>query len=256
VTKAAELGRAGVNGVAQSAAMKDWEKTEGHALRPVAEDLRHLQEAAGELEHLLQKSRDNGPGAPGRTGFMIRAITSLATYGANLLEEQGKHSAEEAAEYVLTRENRRDRINADNLKWLIDEAYVGRKIMVWAHNAHVMNAWYTHGFDSVSLQPLTDGMKSMGVWLSDWYGNALYKIGLTAYQGSDGWVGGPPEPVPPAPSGSLEERLHRLGAAEVFVPLRGNNASGSLPAQVISIRIPKYKTEMIAIDTMKPATLI
>ena len=60
------------------------------------------------------------------------------------------------------RENRRDRINADNLRWLIDTAYAGRKVMVWAHNAHVMNAWYGQGFDSVSLDPLTDGMKPTG----------------------------------------------------------------------------------------------
>jgi hypothetical protein len=50
---------------------------------------------------------------------MFRSITSHAGFGANLLEEQGKHSPEEVPA-TLTRENRRDRINADNLKWLID----------------------------------------------------------------------------------------------------------------------------------------
>ena len=198
---------------------------------------------------------------------MIRAITSLAGYGANLLEAYGKHSAEAAARYAVTGENRRDQVNADNLKWLIDTAYAGRKIMVWAHNAHVMNAWYGKGFDSVSLEPLTDGMKPTGAWLTGWYGYALYRIGFTAYQGSDGWVGAPPAPVPPAPPDSLEERLHRLGAPEVFLPLRGSHGLRSLSAAPLSMRIPKYKVETVAnparpfdalyfIDVMKPATLI
>ena len=198
---------------------------------------------------------------------MLRAITGLAGFGANLLEEQGKHSAEETARFALTRENRRDRINADNLRWLIDTAYAGRKIIVWAHNAHVMNAWYGRGFDSVSLKPLADGMKTTGVWLAGWYGDALYKVGFTAYQGSDGLVGTRPEPVASAPPGSLEERLHRLGAPEVFLPLHGNSALPSLPAGSVSMRIPKYKVETVAnpaqpfdalyfVDTMKPATLI
>jgi erythromycin esterase len=270
-TKGAELGRAGVIGAALSDAMRAWDKTSGDALRPVAEDLHRLEESAGALERLLRENRDREEGdhaartPPGRAGFMIHAIASLAGFGANLLEHDGKHSAGEAARYALTMENRRDRINADNLRWLIDTAYAGRKVMVWAHSAHVMNAWYEHGFDSVSLKPLADGMKPTGVWLADWYGDSVYRIGFTAWQGSDGLVGAPAEPVPPAPPGSLEERLHRLGAPEVFLSLRGYNAS--LPTTPVLMRIPKYKVETVAdpaqpfdalyfIDTMKPATLI
>jgi erythromycin esterase len=267
-TKATELRRAGVTGAARDAAIRAWEQSEGDSLRPVAEDLDRLEEAAGALVRLLREGGDGDAGTPaGRAGFMVRVITSLAGFGANLLEKYGKQSADEAARYALTRENRRDRINADNLRWLIDTAYAGRKVMVWAHNAHVMNAWYGQGFDSVSLEPLTEGMKPTGVWLAGWYGDALYKIGFTAYQGSDGWIGTAPAPVPPTPPGSLEERLHRLGAPEVFLPLRSNSALRSLSPAPVSMRIPKYKVEIVAdpvrpfdalyfIDTMEPATLI
>jgi erythromycin esterase len=255
-----ELGRAGISGTAQGAAIQDWNKTDGNALRPVAEDLERLEQSADTLVTLFRTGDTTG-GTPGRAGFMVRAITSLVGYGANLVEQQGEHSAEEAGRFSLTSENRRDQINAENLRWLIDTAYPGRKIMVWAHNAHVMNAWYTNRFDGVSLQPLADGMKPMGVWLTGWYGDALYKIGLTAYQGSDGWIGAPPAPVPPATAGTLEDRLHRLGAPEIFLPLR------SLPVAPLLMRIPKYKVETIAspaqafdavyfVDTMTPATLI
>lgn len=265
--KAAKLGREGVTGAAQGAAIQAWNHSDGDVLRPIAADLDPLQVAADEFGRLL-RGHNGAAGTPaGRAGFMIRATAGLAGYGANLFEAYGKHSAEEAAGYAVTGENRRDQINAENLKWLMDAEYAGRKIMVWVHNAHVMNAWYTHGFDRISLAPLPDGMKPMGVWLAGWYGDALYKVGLTAYQGSDGWVGTSPEPVPPAPQGTLEERLHRLGAAEAFLPLRGASGSRSLPATPISMRIPKYKVETITnaaqpfdalyfIDTMKPATVI
>ena len=104
-------------------------------------------------------------------------------------------------------------------------------------------------------------MKPTGAWLAGWYGEALYKIGFTAYQGSDGWVGATPAPVLAAPPDSLEGLLHRLRAPEVFLPLR------SLPAAPIPMRIPKYKVEAVVnparaydalyfIDTMKPATSI
>jgi erythromycin esterase len=263
--KAGDLTRAGATGAARGAAMQAWNIEEGDALRPVAEDLDRLDEAAGALGRLFQGGDHAASSPAGRAGFMIRAITSLAGFGANLFEEQGKHSAGDAARYALTRENRRDRINADNLKWLIDTAYAGRKILVWAHNAHVMNAWYGRRFDTVSLEPLADGMKPTGVWLASWYARALYKIGFTAWQGSDGWVGTPPAPVPPGLPGCLEERLHRLGAPEVFLPLRGYPAS--FPTAPVSMRIPKYAVETVAnpakpfdalyfIDTMKPATLI
>jgi erythromycin esterase-like protein len=130
-----------------------------------------------------------------------------------------------------------------------------------------MNAWYGKGFDSVSLEPLADGMKPTGAWLTGWYGDVLYKIGITAYQGSEGWVGAPPTPVPASPPDSLEERLHRLGAPEVFLSLRGSRGLRSLSAAPVSMRIPKYKVETVAnparpfdalyfIDAMKPATLI
>lgn len=258
--KIAGFGHAGISGAAMGDAIQAWNKSEGDALSPVAEDLKRLQDSVDALNSLLRS--DGGRGiTSGRTGFMVRAITGLASYGANLLEEQGSQSAKASAGSAVAHENRRDRINADNLKWLIDNTYRGRKTIVWAHSAHVMNAWYGPGFDSVSLAPLNDGMKPTGAWLADWYGDAVYRIGITTYQGSDGWVGAPPSQVPPALSGSFEERLHRLGAPEAFLPLRDSR----LPVTSVAMRVPKYKTETVVnpaqvfdalyfIDTMKPAT--
>jgi erythromycin esterase len=265
VAKFAELAHAGVTGAARDAAIRAWNQAEGDALRPRAADVASLDEAARALGTLL--GGRGGVSAPaGRTGFMIRAITSLAGYGANLLEDQGQHSGSEEAIYALTRENRRDRINAENLRWLLENPYSGRKVIVWAHNVHVMNAWYGHDFDSVSLEPVADAMKPTGAWLANWYGHNVYRIGFTAWRGSDGMIGAPPVPVPPTPTGTLEERLHRLGAPEAFLPLRLRSGETLLPPSIpVSMRIPKYKSETVAnpaqpydavyfIDTMRPAT--
>jgi erythromycin esterase len=261
--KIAAFGHAGMSGPAMGNAIQAWNKSEGDALRPAPEDLKGLEESVDALNSLLQGESERGETA-GRIGFMVRAITGLAGYGANILEEQGSQTAKAGTGgSAATHENRRDRINAENLKWLIENTYRGRKIIVWAHSAHVMNAWYGPSFDSVSLTPLDDGMKPTGAWLADWYGEAVYRIGITTYQGSDGWVGTPPSPVPPAASGSLEERLHRLGAPEAFLPL----AKVTLPVTSVAMRIPKYKTETITnpaqafnalffIDAMTPATLV
>lgn len=257
-----ELGRSGVNGAERGAAIQAWNKSEGDAIRPVAPDLEALQKAAAELEPLL------GEGSPAeRAGFMVQAVRGLTAYGANLLEDQGTHTAEQEASYAVGRENRRDQANAENLRWMIDKGYAGRKVIVWAHNAHVMNAWYGPHFDSISLAPLQGGMKTTGAWLTGWYGREVYKIGLTAYQGQEAMVGSAAAAVPAAPVGSLEERLHRLDFAESFVPLRPVNRGKGCPVSPVQMRIPKFKEESVEhpaqafdalyfIDTMTPATSI
>jgi len=122
-----ELGRARVTGAARGAAMRAWEQTAGETLRPLAEDRDRLDEAASELAGVLLRATTPRTGvAARRKGFMIRAVMGLAGFGSNLLEEQGRPYADQGAQYALSRENRRDRINADNLKWLIDTAYARR----------------------------------------------------------------------------------------------------------------------------------
>ena len=133
--RAAELGRAGVTGAAQGAAIQAWQKVEGDALRPVAGDLNGLLESTAALERLLQQGDRTRTQVLEREGFMLRAIESLAGYGANLLEMYGKHSPETTDSEAVTGENRRDQVNAENLRWLIDTACADRRIMVWAHNA-------------------------------------------------------------------------------------------------------------------------
>ena len=68
-------------------------------------------------------------------------------------------------------------------------------------------------------------------------------------------------------TGLAAERLHCLGAPEVFLALRGSHGLRSLFAAPLPMRIPRYKVETVAnparpfdalnfINVMKPATSI
>lgn len=75
----------------------------------------------------------------------------------------------------------RDAGMAVNLELLIDQLYAGKKIMVWAHDAHVMH-------DGASYSEL--GWQNMGNWIHNKYGNRVYTLGLYMYQGTACWNGG------------------------------------------------------------------
>jgi erythromycin esterase-like protein len=113
----------------------------------------------------------------------------------------------------------------------------GKKVIVWAHNAHVMNAYYASDWHTAYSDPHADSMKPTGVFLREKLGDQVYTIVLTTYDGVDGWVGArSTTAVQTAPPGSIEETIHRLGKAYAFVDLR------SLQAQPVAaqMRLPKY----------------
>jgi len=175
-----------------------------------------------------------------QTGFMDHAIQNMSA------DAQMRFDAARAPTDA-GRESRRDAANAENLRWLLEVKYSGRKAVIWAHDAHVMNAYYAPDFHAVHLEGQPGDMKTTGTFLAERYGKSLYTIGMTAFTGEEGFaVGGPATPVAPAPDGSLEARLHGLlqlsgGAPCAFVDLR---ASGR-PA-IPTARIPKFEANTVA----------
>ena len=171
-----------------------------------------------------------------QTGFMDHAIQNILADAA--LRFDAARGPTDAA-----RESRRDAANAANLRWLLDVKYEGRKAIVWAHNAHVMNAYYAPDFHGVHLQGQPGDMKTTGTFMAERYGTQVYTIGLTAFAGEEGFaVGGPATPIAPAPDGSLEARLHVLNTPFAFVDLRGTkDKRPSIP----TARIPKFETASV-----------
>jgi erythromycin esterase len=233
---------------------------------PRRDALDRLQLAVSRLTDIFDKhAMAFGDGR--QRGFMAHAVVNLAGFGRNLYEKYGIDGPANS-DAALAGASRRDAINAQNLRWLIEEGYPGRKIIIWAHNAHVMNAYYKSDWKSISLDPVADAMKPSGVFLAEWLGKDLYTIGFTAYEGEDAWVGAKPVPIPSARDGGIEARLHRLGMTYAILDLRAARAVAGHPLRrPQTLRIPKYDEIEIADATrpydaifytarMEPATLI
>jgi len=200
-------------------------------------DLDALTAAVKDLRVLIQVHHAQFDMIQGfvQTGFMDHAIENMRADAA--MRFDAARAPTDAA-----RESRRDAANAANLRWLLDVKYAGRKAVIWAHDAHVMNAYYAPDFHAVHLDGQPGDMKTTGAFLAERYGNSLYTIGVTAFTGEEGFaVGGPATPIAPAPDGSLEARLHGLGLSNAFVNLR---APGR-PA-IATARIPKFEANTVA----------
>ena len=130
--------------------------------------------------------------------------TTFMAYAIENMRSDAEFRAEFARAPATTpiRESYRDERNAANLGWLLEDRYAGRKVIVWAHDVHVMNAYYDSGFRGVHLTRQGADMKPTGIFIADWFGKQVYTIGMTTFAGEDGFaMGGPATQIPPAPDG-------------------------------------------------------
>ena len=199
-------------------------------------DLTALDQAAGSLLKAIRRSR-----AAFAAVHDAKSVAWMEHWIENMrLDARQRYDARHSIGAEVARENRRDARNFENLRWLIQEGYPGRKFIIWAHNVHVMKAHYSADLRTVDIEPKPDDMKTTGAFLAEWLGNRVYSIGMTAYQGKDAMVtGGPTTIIDAAAADSLEGRLHALGQSFVFLDLRALHAP-------LSARMPKYEGNAIA----------
>lgn len=237
-------------GDARKAAIERWERETGAALRPNKAMLESFAASHARVTELLRAHERElaQASSPRQAGFMRRIVASLEARAGNLYQRFGSDAPPEA-DGGLAAQNSRDACNADNLRWLIEQGYPGRKIIIWAHNAHVMNAYYeAPSWKTIRLDAAANTMKPHGVYLADWLGRHLYTIGFTAYEGEDGWKNLGATPIPAAREASVEGQWRNVGHAYSFVDLR--KARGPLrQAQVM--RVPKYDEVEIP-DPVRP----
>lgn len=201
--------------------------------------------------------------------WLVRALGDLAVQGwitVGLLS-----AAKDGVEkWKIARDGwqRRDDRNAANVEWLVTGPLAGEKLILWAHTGHLMNAYFTPGWEGLSHAPVDDGLVPMGVPLRRRFGDALYMIAFTAHSGTHRMLGGPTITIEPPRSATLENTLHDLAAAYAFVDFRPIRAQADHPLHQpfamairghMSERLPRWREVVdgvVFIDEMRPATPI
>lgn len=268
--RARDLSQAGVaEAIVDSLAA--WQQREAAS---IGEDLRQFHESTTALLGLLDSERDAFERAHGarEVAFVSRALENfreLREASYELLPFEAQNDPRFAA-HMTAFHSRRDRKLADNLRWLIESYYAGRKVIVWAHNGHVMNAYYAADWGTLHPDPQPGAVKPSGTFIADWFGDAVYTIGFTAYEGEDRRITtNDLIDIDPAPEGTLERRLHELGKPYLFLDLRALDQKPGHPLRQPSVmrirgygpgdRVPDLTRVFDAvfyIDRMTPATRV
>jgi erythromycin esterase len=159
------------------------------------------------LTRVIDRERSRLEAKHGRleVAFIERAIGNLASYVERM-----------APGFDLT--NHRDKRMAENLVWLANDCFKGKKIIVWAASMH--NARRIEPIEWVEGGKRYIGTRPMGDYAWDVLGTDMYSIMFLAYQGRIGrpWTGA--GPIEPAQDGSLDALLHHTGKPYLFIDFR------------------------------------
>jgi erythromycin esterase len=117
----------------------------------------------------------------------------------------------------------RDESMARNVKWILDTAPKGTRIVLWAHNGHVAR------MDSGEF-------RAMGAYLNEWYGRDHVVVGFALNRGQYTAMGGGTglgtHPLAPGVVGSYEHAFAQAGMPRFILDLRvaraGDPSSGWL----------------------------
>ena len=238
-----EATRAGLAAKELDETLKLWEQGEGRKLRPIATDFAEFLAATDGLIGSLRSHRAGLEQVHGaaEVAFIERAIENLRGRSTTLYENDRPDSAPEK---VRTSQswNLRDGLMADNLRWMMQQVFSGRKAIVWAHNAHLMNAYFAENWSSVHAKPQPGGMKPAGASVTEWLKSGVYTVAVTTYEGEEAWANGQRRaPILPAPDASMESRLHHLGQPQLFLDLRSVRAEKHHPMRTThSLRVSGY----------------
>ena len=107
--------------------------------------------------------------------------------------------------------NYRDKGMAENVRVLLQELYPGKKIMIWAHNFHIL-----HNADEISS---SQGIYNMGYWLVQWFREQMYTIGFFMYEGQAALNTRGVYDIGPAKPNSLEAIFYQTRKEYSFVDM-------------------------------------
>lgn len=232
-------------------------------LRSMSEEKRSNHKQNMELLlRLLMDSQNELAGyhAPSEIDFWIKSLNGYRIY-FDIIDKMlsGK-------ERSVLDNNIRDAVMAQNLIWLVDEAYPHEKIIVWAATMHNMRRIDQVQTNKPSLS--YKGVVTMGHPVYEKLKDEVYSIGFSAFQGKAGNVfQKEPYDIFPAPENSLEEICHRTGYEMLFIDFKGtvkdedhwlNQKMKARPLghSVMDAIWPQHLDAMIFTDTVTPSTRI
>jgi erythromycin esterase len=206
-------------------------------------------------------------------GLISRAATFPARDSAVAFWKQNLKSMRAHAAYVFVQggkmpptiadaNNGRDAQMADNLLWLAQQRYPGKKIIVWAATFHNMRNPEPIAFEKNKRGYA--GLHNMGDLVWKVLGNQIYNIGFVASQGSAGPWRSEPHPITTPPAGSLEDLWSATTHNIAFLDLRHLAPSGGWLEQPLvagplgyspaRAKWPQVLDAMIYTRTMEPNT--
>ncbi len=211
--------------------------------------------AAGTMDRLLTPR----PGAPEVTQAEFGTLSALiARLAERLAKEDGGDpfwaQTARSLNSMMIGENR-DVGMADNLIWLATRMYPGRKIIVWAHNNHVLaDKWMLYdaaGPEAAAAQGEISTndlgrLTYLGEATRRYFGpRSVYTVATLSNAGeyssdiAPALYGRPADfdvvaTLEPAPPASLEAALHRAGRGTAFVDLRPwRGETTAVPSRVL-----------------------
>jgi len=156
--------------------------------------------------------------APVERGFYAVALETA------LVGEEGDHRRHHGPHEGLVQ--LRDRQMARAFRWLAQERFPGRRIIVWAATAHLTRN--TNTLVPVDRDWDYRDAEHMGDTVHADFGADLYTIAVTSHHGTIGrlWPPGAGresrvDEIDPPLAGSFEDLAHRAGLERAFVDLRG-----------------------------------
>lgn len=114
----------------------------------------------------------------------------------------------------------RDAAMAENLLFWLNGPLKDRKVIIWAHNYHVMKDFLSQAAEEELRESGRPLGGPMGRFLDDSLGQEMYTIAFLSHHGRNGWVGEEPKDLPPAEPGSLQALLHATGRPYLFLDFR------------------------------------
>jgi erythromycin esterase len=136
----------------------------------------------------------------------------------------------EGQNFVASITPARDRGMADNVLWALQREGPNGRLLVWAHDLHLMKGLLPQGKSSRSqgIYSLFEAGPRLGQFLDSILGRDYVNVGSTFYEGAkDGWM--PPAApglVLPAECGTLDGELARVGLPMFILDLRSARQNG------------------------------